>query len=61
MSDHEVLKAMHRYGGGFVMALARAYESADDENGRRIREAFPELWKKYSEFAEMDAKKMEAK
>ncbi len=61
MNDNQVLQAMKKYGGGFVIALARTYESADSDNERRIRrEAFPELWEKYSEFAEMDAKKKEA-
>jgi hypothetical protein len=50
-SDREVINAMHRYGGGFVRALATACERADATNLERITEAFPELWRQYEAMA----------
>ena len=45
--DREVLRAMRIYGGGFVSALAEAGYRADEENLRRIKEAWPEYWSQY--------------
>jgi 2-oxo-4-hydroxy-4-carboxy--5-ureidoimidazoline (OHCU) decarboxylase len=39
---------MQRFGGGFVKALAEAFQRADTENRARIRTAFPEYWDKYA-------------
>lgn len=35
------------YGGGFVKLLAEAYRKGDEENRRKIRMTWPELWLKY--------------
>jgi hypothetical protein len=47
--DVATLAAMERYGGGFVKALARAANCADEENLRRLKVAFPEYWVQYRE------------
>lgn len=36
-----------KYGGGFVVALGKAYLRADGVNSRKIRETWPEYWVKY--------------
>ena len=48
-----IAATMIKYGGGFVAALGRALQCADKDNTRRIKEAFPEYWNRYSEIAEM--------
>ena len=35
------------YGGTFAYYLGKALIAADCNNGRKIREAFPEMWTKY--------------
>jgi hypothetical protein len=47
----DILEAMLMYGGGFVSTLARLYRQGDDDNRRRLREAFPEYFQKYRELA----------
>lgn len=37
------INAMRAYGGGFVAALADAYERADSKNAARIESAFPDV------------------
>jgi len=39
---------MVKYGGGFVRSLAEAAMRADSDNLRRIKEAWPEYWERYS-------------
>lgn len=56
-ADYEILAAMRKYGGGFVIALAQAAHVADDENLRRIKSAWPEYWAQYTEFAKIEAAK----
>ena len=51
MSVISVAKAMVRYGGGFAMRLGDALLHADLDNQRRIKKAFPEIWKQYNEMA----------
>lgn len=53
MTEHDriVVETMKRYGGSFVQALAEAWSRADSENVRRLKAAFPEYWKRYSEMA----------
>lgn len=51
LSDSTVIKAMRQWGGGFVSALAEAATRADSDNLRRIKEAWPEYWQKYSDMA----------
>ena len=53
---HEKLQAervflvsnMRLYGGHFVVALSEAILRSDANNYERLKEAFPELWEKYS-------------
>ena len=45
---HYVLLTMEKYGGAFVKALAEAFRRADPHNFRRLKEAFPELWERYT-------------
>lgn len=50
MTDTEkffTIRAMQKYGGSFVCALADALARADVENSRRIQEAFPEYMRQY--------------
>ena len=42
-------EAMMREGGGFVRRLGAAYRYADPDNRRKIREAFPEYWRRYED------------
>jgi hypothetical protein len=58
-TDNEILAAMRKYGGGFVIALTHAARCADDENLRRIKATWPEYWEQYSNFARMDREKRE--
>lgn len=50
MTDQDLLtiNAMGSYGDAFVRALAKAALLADPDNLTRIKEAWPELWGKYS-------------
>ena len=41
------LDAMLEYGGGFVKALARAFEAADPNNRETIKQSFSEIWTRY--------------
>ncbi len=50
----QVVDAMRRYGGGFVSHLAEAWARADLDNERRLRQAFPEIWKRYRNMAHRD-------
>ncbi len=56
-TDAQVLDAMHRHGGSFVVALSRAARFADQENRARIKATWPEYWETYSEFAREDMSK----
>lgn len=49
MSDHDldVVEAMEKYGGSFVVALAGAFRRADTTNLQKLKDAFPEYWKQY--------------
>ena len=47
--DFWTLKAMAKYGGGFVKALAHATMQADDDKLTRVMNAFPEYWKEYED------------
>ena len=44
---HLVAKTMAERGTVFVRCLGEALYVADNDNMRRIKEAFPELWKVY--------------
>ena len=51
MSGYAVIEAMSVYGGSFAKALASAFRAADNDNARRLKEAFPEMWAEYDEMA----------
>lgn len=51
--DLAVIKAMRAYGGSFVQALAQAALLADENNLKRIKDAFPDYWKRYAEMAKL--------
>lgn len=54
---HRISCAMVTYGGGFVKSLGRAFLAADDDNKRRLLEAFPEFVMDYDAIAhERDVK-----
>jgi len=50
--DMKTIEAMEKYGGSFVVALAQAARRADRNNLERIKLAFPEYWKQYTEMAD---------
>lgn len=52
--DLKTSAAMIRYGGSFVAALGDAARQADSDNLRRLKEAFPDYWKKYRAMGEVD-------
>lgn len=41
------LRAMGRFGGGFVQALAQAWQRADALQAGKLADAFPDLVEKY--------------
>lgn len=51
MTNYEVTEAMIRHGGGFVSGLGRLFRQADADNQRRLKDAFPEYWAKYTDIA----------
>lgn len=56
MNHNEKLKmveAMKVYGGSFVEALAECFIRADENNLKKLCDAFPDEVKKYQEFARM--------
>lgn len=46
--DYDTADAMLENGGEFVRCLAHAFFRADLTNRARLKAAFPEIWKKYS-------------
>jgi len=50
--DDEILDAMERYGGSFVIALARLFQRADPHNQAILREAFRHVWIEYRQLCE---------
>ena len=48
MDDYKVIASMKRHGGGFVQALAYAWERADPENQAKIKATWPEYWARYA-------------
>lgn len=56
------IRAMKRYGGSFVRALAEAWLLADEDNDRRIEAAWPNYVGKYGPGGSMfsETKKEEA-
>ena len=50
--DLKVIQTMIRFGGSFVSNLGKAALAADPNNLQRIKDAFPEYWKQYTDMAE---------
>jgi hypothetical protein len=50
----EMIRAMKKYGGSFVVALSECFMLADHNNLRRLCAAFPEYVKQYQEMARID-------
>ena len=48
--DCKTLDNMSTYGGSFVKALSEAFRCADSKNFAKLKKAFPEYWKQYSNF-----------
>jgi hypothetical protein len=47
-TDHELALAMERHGGNFARKLALAYMAADEDNRRKLAEAFRDLFDSYT-------------
>ena len=47
-----MVEAMHKYGGGFVQALAECFIRADAKNLERLIAAFPEIVDRYTVIAQ---------
>lgn len=50
--DIDIIEAMEKYGGSFVVALAQAARRADSINLAKLKAAFPEYWEQYRTMAE---------
>lgn len=46
-----VAQAMIKYGGSFVESLGKALLQADHINAQKIKDTWPEYWKKYLEMS----------
>jgi hypothetical protein len=53
-ADEETIITMTIYGGSFVSHLGKAAFFADAENLAKIKNTWPEYWKKYTEMAEKE-------
>lgn len=54
VDDFDVLRAMERYGGGFIRSFAALMRHADHHNFSRLKAAFPDYWEEYKTMAELD-------
>lgn len=52
-NDWKITEAMIIFGGGFVSQLGKLFRLADRDNQLRLKLAFPEYWKSYTEIAEL--------
>ena len=52
--QHEMLLAMHKYGGGFASKLAAAWLYADNHNARKLEREFGDLRDTYWDFVDRD-------
>ena len=50
-----MIRAMQRYGGGFVQALSECFVKADSSNFDKLCKAFPEYVEQYLDLAGRDA------
>ena len=53
MTDYQIVQTMRILGGSFARTLADLFDRADDDNQRRIKATWPELWAEYTELAKM--------
>lgn len=51
VTDHEVIDAMLALGGNFIQHLARAFMAADPVNQQRLKDAFADEWRRYTDLA----------
>ena len=49
--DFKITEKMIAVGGSFVNGLGNLWRAGDLDNQRRLKEAFPEYWKRYGELA----------
>ena len=47
-----VAEAMIKYGGFFVKSLGKVLQQADHINQQKIKNTWPEYWRKYKKFSE---------
>lgn len=52
LTDRQIVWAMQEYGGSFVSLLGKLFLKADSDNQARIKSAWPEYWKRYTDIAE---------
>lgn len=57
ITDKQIIHAMIEHGGAFVSKLGEAALRADYDNLARIKAAFPDYWKKYTEIVEKSKEK----
>lgn len=50
--DLKVVITMKEMGGSFVQALALCFMRADAKNFKKLKDAFPEYWKQYTEMSQ---------
>ena len=50
--DYWTLKAMSKFGGGFVKLLAELAHHADPINFQRIKATWPEYWSQYEKMGQ---------
>lgn len=51
INDEHVVRAMERFGGSFISALATAIRCADTHNLWKIKTTWPEYWAEYTHMA----------
>lgn len=61
VTDAEVVEAMCRYGGGFVLRLGMMAQVADPANLDKIKETWPHYWRHYTAMAKMTREREEGK
>jgi hypothetical protein len=54
----KIIVAMERHGGSFVRSLAVCFRKADPINFEKLRQAFPEIWEEYRQWAQQDEEKI---
>jgi len=52
--DLRVVEAMERYGGSFVVALAKCARKADSLNLKKLKDTFSMYWEQYTELSRLN-------